>query len=144
MSARQLLKCGVLLAGAVLVLAGMSASAEGQKDKGKPALDGVWVQQGGQLKIEFADKDVVKFLPHGDSQVIAVVCSYALDKDKRVKAKVTALEGEKAAKAKEVLPIGLEFSFTWQVKDGVATLGDVQGKNVDVLKGHLEGKFDKK
>jgi hypothetical protein len=145
MRTRQaIVPCGVLFAAAVLVMAGVSAPAQGQKDKGKPALGGVWMQQGGMMKIEFADKDVVKMFPHGDGKDIVVVCSYAVDKDKRVKAKITDLEGDKAAKAKEILPLGLEFSFTWQVKGDVATLGDVQGKNVDVLKGHLEGKFDKK
>jgi hypothetical protein len=142
-NARRMLAGGAVLAAVVMVLAGLSASARGQTDKGK-LLEGVWAQQGGNLKIEFCDKKVVKISPHGDDQVILVVCSYTVAKDQRVQVKITELEGNKAAKAKEVLPIGLEFSFTWQVKDGVATLGDVQGKNVDMLKSHLEGKFDKK
>ena len=144
MIVRHTWNCGAVLAGAVLVLAGFSAPAEGQKDKGKAALQGLWVQQGGNLKIEFCDKEVLKISPHGDDQVILVVCSYTVAKDKRIQAKITELEGNKAAKAKEVLPVGMEFNFTWEVKDGVATLGDLQGKNVEPLKSHMEGKFDKK
>jgi hypothetical protein len=142
--ARQTLTCGAVLAGVALVLVGVSAAAAGQKDKAKPALEGLWVQQGGNLKMEFCDKQVLKISPHGDDQVILVVCSYTVAKDKRVQAKITELQGNKADKAKEVVPVGQEFSFTWQVKDGVATLGDLQGKNVDMLKSHLEGQFDKK
>jgi hypothetical protein len=141
---RPISTCGAVLAGAALVLAAIPAPAQGQKDKGKPALEGLWAQQGGNLKIEFCDKEVLKISPHGDDQMILIVCSYTVAKDKRIQAKITELEGNKAAKAKEILPVGLEFNFTWQVKDGVATLGDVQGKNADMLKSHLEGKFDKK
>jgi hypothetical protein len=51
-NARQMSTGGAALAGAALVLAGLSASARGQTDKGKP-LEGLWAQQGGNLKIEF-------------------------------------------------------------------------------------------
>jgi hypothetical protein len=144
MFARQTTQRGAVLASAVLVLAGLATAAGSPQDKGKPALRGEWAQQGGEVKIEFGDKDVLKIMPHGDNQVIVIVCSYTVNKDKRVQAKITELEGKAADKAKDLLPVGLEFSFTWQVKDNVATLGDVQGKKVDVFKTHLEGKFDKK
>jgi hypothetical protein len=144
MLARQSVTCGVVLAGATLVLAALSASAQDQKDKAKPALSGQWVQQGGELKIEFCDKEVLKISPHGDDAAFLLICSYTLAKDKRIQAKITELTGTKSEKAKEIVPVGLEFNFKWEVKDGVATLDDVQGKNVDLIKTHLEGKFDKK
>jgi hypothetical protein len=139
------LKYGAVLACGVLALVGLSAAAEDKKDdKDKLALSGAWVQKGGEMKIEFCDKDVLKIFPHGDSDVIVVVCGYTAEKGKPVQVKITELEGKAKEKAQEFIPVGLEFSFTWQVKDGVATLGDVKGKNVDPLKSHLEGKYEKK
>src|SRR5438552_18852425 len=118
------------LACSVMALAGLAAAAAGSPkgDKGKPALTGVWVQKGGELKIEFGDKDVLKFFPHGDNDVVIIVCKYTIDKQKRLHAKITELEGREKAKAQEVVPVGLEFSFTWEVKNGSATLGDVKVK----------------
>src|SRR5206468_3880423 len=108
------------------------------------ALVGVWVQKDGEMKIEFADKDVMKLFPHGDNEVIIIVCSYALEKDQLVKAKITDLEGKAKEKAKELLAPGLKFSFTWQVKNDTATLADVKSKDVELLKSHLEGKYEQK
>src|SRR5262245_36314721 len=68
----QTLKYGVVLACGVLALASLSASADDQKGN-KPALSGTWGKKDGELKIEFADKDVMKIAPHGDSAVIAIV-----------------------------------------------------------------------
>jgi len=96
------------------------------------------------MKIEFSDKDVMKIVPHGEKKVIVVVCEYTVDKQGLVKAKIKELEGEAKDKAKDHLPVGLEFSFKWQVKDDAATLDDVKGDNVDPLKAHLEGKYEKK
>jgi hypothetical protein len=136
---RQTLVCG-----AVLALAGVSASADDKKDaKDKPALTGVWALQGGELKLEFADKDVLKIFPHGDAEVIAVVCSYSVEKGV-VKAKITELDGKAKDKAKDILPVGTEFSFKWAVKDGTATLDDVKGDKAEALRSHMEGKFEKK
>jgi hypothetical protein len=139
-----MLKSGGVLATAIVVFAGFTASGQDQKDKAKAALAGLWVQQGGIVKIEFADKEVLKIFPHGEDQTILIVCSYTVAKDKRIQAKITDLEGANGAKIKDIVPVGLEFNFTWEVKDDVATLGDIQGKNVDVLKSHVEGKFEKK
>jgi hypothetical protein len=142
---RNILLRGAALACSVLALAGLSASAGDKKDgKAKPALTGVWVLKGGEMKLEFCDKDVLKLSPHGDSDVVVVVCRYKVEKDKRVKSRVTELEGKAKEKAREVIPVGLEFSFTWQVKDGIATLGDVKGKKVELLKSHLEGQYERK
>lgn len=136
-----------VLACGALALAGLLASAEDKKaDKDKPALSGVWVQTGGELKIEFEGKDVMKIFPHGENKVIVIICSYTIDKEGLVKAKVTDFDGtdEAKEKVKEKVPVGLEFSFKWKVKDDTATLDDLKGDKVDVLKSHMEGKYDQK
>jgi hypothetical protein len=138
---RKTLTPVVLLACSVLVLAVLPARAD---DKDKTAPSGAWVLQGKELKIEFADKDVMKIFPHGENNVIVVVCQYKVEKKGLVKAKITELAGKEKDKAKEILPIGLAFDFTWQVKDGIATIGDLQGKNVELLKSHLEGSYEPK
>ncbi len=142
---RKTLKCVATLACAFLVLAGPSAGADDKKDD-KPALSGVWMQTGGQVKIEFSGKDVLKIAPHGKDDVIVIVCKYALEKEGVVKATITDFEGkeELKEKAKEKLPVGTEFRFKWQVKDATAMLDDLKGDQVELLKSHLEGKFDKK
>jgi hypothetical protein len=138
-------KYAAVLASAVLLLASASAPGEDKKDdKDKPSLSGTWARQEGQTKIEFSGKDVMKIYPHGDNKVIVVVCEYALKKEGLVKAKITELEGREKEKAKEAAPVGLEFSFKWQVKDDSATLDDLKGENTDALKSHVEGKYDQK
>src|SRR5262249_7155259 len=99
----------------------------------------------GELKIEFADKNVVKFLPHGTSDVLAIVCSYKVEKE-RVKVEVTGFEGKEEAqkKVQEHLPIGTTFSFQWKVEGDAARLNDLKGKDVAKLKSHLEGEFERK
>jgi hypothetical protein len=133
---RQTLVCG-----AVLALACVAVWADDKKDA--PALSGVWAQQGGQLKLEFADKNVLKISPHGDSELMLIVCSYTTDKGV-VKVKITDLEGKAKEKAKDHLPVGTEFSFKWSVKDATATLDEVKGEKADEFRSHLEGKFEKK
>jgi hypothetical protein len=136
-------KCGAVLACAAMVLAGLSVAAD---DKAEAAPSGVWVQTGGEHKIEFADKGVMKIHPHGDKVQLAIVCKCTAGKDGVVKAKVTEIEGKEDVKnkVKEVVPVGLEFSFKWQVKDDKAMLDDLKGDKTEVLKSHLEGKYDKK
>src|SRR5438552_3942997 len=142
---RKTLKCVAALACAALALAGLSASADDKKDD-KPALSGAWAMKDGELKIEFSDKEVMKISPHGKDELILIVCKYAVEKDGRVKAKITALEGEAKDKVKDHIPGGLEFSFTWKVKDDAAALDAVKGDKdeVQVLKSHLEGKYVQK
>jgi hypothetical protein len=133
-----------VLACAVLVLAGTAALAG---DKDKAALSGTWVKKAGELKVAFADKDVLKLVPHADESVIVILCDYTADKEGRVKAKITGFEGkdEVMAKVKDRLPVGTEFSFRWQVKDDAATLDEVKaGDNTDLLKSHMEGEFERK
>jgi hypothetical protein len=140
---RKTLACVALLACLALALARAAVAAD---DKDKPALSGVWVKKDAELKIEFADKDVMKIYPHGDNEVIIVVCQYARDKTGLVKAKITELGGKEEAKekAKGHVPVGLKFSFQWKAEADTATLDDVKGDNVDALKSHLEGKYEKK
>src|SRR5207249_3411297 len=117
---------GAALVCALIIFADSSASAGGEKSKGKSRLAGVWQLTGGEMKIEFADKGMMKLFPHGDSDVIVIVCQFSAEKQKPVKAKITEFEGKEEAikKVKELLPVGLEFSFKWQVKDALATLSD--------------------
>ena len=138
--------CGTVMACSVFFLACPLASADDKKDKDKPALSGTWVLKGGETRIEFSDKNKVKIAPHGDNNVIAVVCEYTVEKDGLVKAKITDFEGKDEAKevAKEMLPVGTEFSFKWKVKEGTAKLDDLKGDRVELLKSHLEGDYSQK
>jgi hypothetical protein len=133
----------VVVCGALL-LAGPPVSAGDKKaEKDKPTLSGTWARAEGELKIAFADKDVLKIFPHGDKVPIAVICECKVEKG-RVKAKITELEAKEEVKKKleEVVPVGLEFSFQWRAEDGSATLDDLKGDKTEALKAHLEGKYD--
>jgi hypothetical protein len=134
-----------VLACGLLALACLSASADDKKGD-KPAPSGAWGKKDGELRIEFADKGVMKVLPHGDSAVLAIVCGYTVEKDGRVKAEVTGFEGKDEAKkqVQEHLPVGFKFSFAWKVNGDAARLDDVTGDDVAMLKSHLEGDFEKK
>lgn len=125
----------------ILALACASAAADdAQDDKDKPALSGVWLQNKGEMKIEFAGKDKLKFLPHGGNDCI-IVCQYTVDKKGLVKAKITELESNAKEELEKILSVGLEFSFRWTVKDDTGTLEEVKG---EVEKSHLEGKYRQK
>lgn len=130
----------------ILALAERTASANDNKDdKDKPALSGIWVRQGGELKIEFCDKDVLKIDPHGNGEIL-IVCKYSVEKEGRIKVKIDELEGKEEVKekVKDKVPLGLEFSFKWKVKDEKATLDDLKGEGdtIEMLKSHLEGEYD--
>jgi hypothetical protein len=140
------LPCGVVLACSVFILTILSASADDKSDKGKPAFSGIWNLKGGETTIEFSDKNVVKIWPHGESNVIAVICEYTAEKEELVKAKISTFEGDEDAreKVKEILPVGTEFSFKWKLTDDVAKLDDVKCDKVEHLKSHLEGEYSRK
>jgi hypothetical protein len=139
------LKRVVVLACGVLALASLAATADDKKGD-VPAPAGTWGKKDAELRIEFADKGVMKIAPHGDGAVITIVCDYAVEKDGLVKVKVTGFEGKDEVKKKiqEHLPVGFKFSFKWTVKGDAARLGDLAGENVVELKSHLEGDFEKK
>jgi hypothetical protein len=139
------LKYRVVLACGVLALAGLAATAEDKKGD-KPALSGTWGKKDGELKIEFADKGVLKIVPHGDPAVIVIVCDYTAEKEGLVKAKITGFEGKEEAKKKvqEHLPVGFKFTFNWKAKGDAATLDNLTGDDVAMLKSHLEGDFEPK
>jgi len=142
----NILKCGAALACGIVVLAGLSVPA-GEKKGDKSELSGKWTQKGGELKIEFAGKDVMKIAPHGDSAVIGILCNYTVEKKSLVKAEVSGYEGtdEAKEKIKEHLPIGFKFSFQWTVKGDAAKLeGIMADNNAEKLKSHLEGDFERK
>ncbi len=115
-----------------------------KEDKDKPALSGTWAMKGGEQKIEFTDKKTLTLFAHNEALV--VTCDYTVEKDGLVKAKITALGGkeELLEKAKDKVPVGLEFHFTWKVKGAAARLDDVKGDNTALLKIHLEGDYESK
>lgn len=129
------------LASAALVAAAVIAAPTIADDK--KMLEGSWQLAGGEARIDFT-KDEIKISPHNKDEVILIVCTYTVEKDGVVKAKVSELQGTAKDKAKDKIPAGLEFSFKWQAKDGAATLDDVKGENVDLFRSHLEGKYEKK
>jgi hypothetical protein len=134
---------GVL--GLVAVLAPFAVADD--KKEGKKAVPvGSWAKKEGQMLIEFADKGVVKLHPHGDKADLAIVCSFTTGKDGVVKVKVTDHEGKEEfkAKVKQVVPTGTEFQFKWTATDDTATVENLDGKDADGLKSHLEGGYEKK
>lgn len=137
----KLLPC-VLLACVALVQVLPSASADEKRKS--PA--GTWGKKEGQAKIDFPEKEIMKIAPHGNDEVIVITCKYSVDKDGVIKAKVTGLEGkdEIKEKAKNIMPVGLEFSFKWTVDDHNATLDELKGENLDSFKSHLEGGYELK
>ena len=141
----KMITCGSVLACSLLLFAGLLASADNKKDK--PALTGTWVQKEGEHKIEFADKNVMNLFPHGENKVIVIVCEYSVEKENRVKAKITGFDGssdEAKNRVKEILPVGTEFSFQWKAKDDTAKLDDFKCDKAEQLKSHFEGEYEKK
>jgi len=130
-----LLTCGTL---GLIHIATVSAD---EKDQAAPS--GVWMLKGGEMRVEFA-KDTLKISPHNKDEFVLIVCKFSLQKDGLVKAKVTELDGKAKDKVKELVPVGLEFSFTWKANGDSATLASVKGESVDVFKNHMEGDYDKK
>src|SRR5262249_32710280 len=110
---------------------GGGATADGKKGD-RPALSGIWGKKDGALEIEFADKNVMKIAPHGDSAVLAIVCDYTVEKEGLVKAKVTGADGKGEAKkhVEERLPAGTKFTFKWTVKADTAKLDGLTGDKV--------------
>ncbi len=128
---------------AALALASLPA-AGGDKGAKTAAPEGDWQLKGGKLTLAFEGKDVLRISPHGQDQVILVVCKVSAGKDGTIKATITELEGKEKAKAQDVLPVGTAFTFTWKAKGNTATLADVRGDKADVLKAHLEGEYEAK
>jgi hypothetical protein len=138
---RKLLGHRVAVACGVLILAGVAAAADE-----KPALSGTWGKKEGELKMEFADKEVLKIAPHGDSAMVGIVCQYKVGTDGLVDVKVTGLEGQEEFKnrLKEHVPVGTKFSFRWTVEGATAKLDTLKGESVEAFKSHLEGEYEKK
>lgn len=137
----------VFLICTILAIPALLAIADEKKDaKDKPALSGTWTKKEGQMKIEFMDMGTMKLYPHGDKAEIAVVCKYSIDKEGLLKAKISELEGsaELKEKAKKAIPVGLEFQFQWKTKGGTATIENLDGKDAEGLKSHLEGEYETK
>jgi hypothetical protein len=141
----KMLKYTVVLACGVFALACLVATADDKKGD-KPTLSGTWGRKDSELKIEFADKEVLKIMPHGDSAVIVILCDFTVEKEGLVKAKVTGFEGKEEVRKQieQRLPVGLTFRFKWTVKGEAAKLDDLTGENTETLKSHLEGDFEQK
>lgn len=138
---RALLACGLL------TLTGLLATADEKKDDKKPAAPtGTWNMKDGETQLVFADKGVLKILPHGDKLDFAIVCEFTTGKDGTVKAKITDLDGKEEirAKVKDRLPVGTAFTFKWAATGDAGTLSDVDGKEIEVFKSKLEGGYEKK
>ena len=135
----------LFLAGGVIALLAPLILADDKKEA-KPSAVGTWKKADGNLVLEFVDKETLKIQPHGDKENIAIECSYSVGKGGVVKAKITGHEGkdEIKKKLKEVAPVGTEFTFKWAVDGDKATIEEMEGKDVDGLKSHLEGKYEKK
>jgi hypothetical protein len=138
---RILLVCGVLALACPLALAD-----DGKGDHGKPIPSGTWEKKDAEPKLVFAGEDKLTILPHGDNVAIQIDCSYTVTKDGLVKAKVTQLSGadEVVEKVKQVVPVGLEFTFKWKLDEDKATLDDLDGKDIEHVKDRLEGEYTKK
>jgi hypothetical protein len=144
---RSPLRYRTLLVGGVLALACRLALADdGKGDKGKPIPSGTWEKKDAEPKLEFAGEDKLTIFPHGDNVAIQIDCSYTVTNDGVVKAKVSRLGGadQVVEKVKESVPVGLEFSFKWKLDGDKATLDDLDGKDVEHVKEHLEGEYTKK
>ncbi len=138
------LKLVALAACGVVLLSTLAALADEGKDA--KSLSGSWEKKSGQVKFAFSDKDVMKIYPHGDQFGFAIVCKYTVEKDGRVKAKITDVDAkdEIKQKVKDVAPVGLEFNFKYAVSGDTVTLDDFQGDNIYQLKTHLEGEYESK
>jgi hypothetical protein len=136
---------GVLLVVGSLVWTTGSCWADDKKEE-KGNLSGIWAKKEGELKLDFSTKEVMKIYPHGDKETISIACSYTIDKEGVVKAKITEIEGKEEfkEKVKKIVPIGLEFTFKYEVKKDHAKLDDLKGENVDTLKSRLEGEYESK
>ena len=138
---RTLLVCGVL------ALAGRPALADdGKGDKNKPIPAGTWEKSDADPKLKFTGDDKLTIFPHGDDVEFQIDCSYTVTKDGLVKAKITQLGGKESVieKAKESLPVGMEFQFKWKVDGDKATLEELDGKDVEHVKERLQGEYTKK
>jgi hypothetical protein len=134
---------------AVLASAVITLAVQGDdKKEGKSgsALKGTWEKKDSEMQLEFRDKDVMKIFPHGQNIEIAIVCKATMEKKGLVKATISEFEGKEeiVKQIKELAPVGLGFTFKWQIKDGRATLGDVTGEKSEALKSHLEGDYELK
>ena len=125
----------IVLVFGIVALAGnfyvRGTSADDKKDdKSKAALSGAWVRKEGEIKIAFDGKGAMKLFPHGEDKKLAIVFDYTVEKGKPVQVKVASFEGEEKQieKIKELIPVGLEFSFRWTVKGETLTLRRDQGQ----------------
>jgi hypothetical protein len=141
---RQSIELVALLACTVLVAAATRVSADDAKKDA--SLSGSWEKKSGQVKFAFGDKDVLKIYPHGEQFGFAIVCKYSVEKDGRLKLKVTEIDAndDVKQKVKDIAPVGLEFSFKYEIKNDAVTVDDLKGENVDAFKSHLEGEYEAK
>jgi hypothetical protein len=144
---RNTLWFGTLLACGIFALATRVSSAGGAiDDKDKTSLSGSWEKKDAEAKLKFTTEGALTIYPHGDSLNLQIECSYTVDKEGLVKAKVKSVAGAEnvVEKVKEVVPVGMEFEFKWKVDGEAATLGEVDGKDADHVKARLEGDYAKK
>jgi hypothetical protein len=141
---RTMLSRRALLGYAVLVLAGGRVRADDKGDK--PTLSGSWGMKDSEPMLAFTREGGMTIYPHGDKNTIQIECSYTLSKEGLVKAKVKDIDAPEQVleQVKQVVPIGLEFQFKWRADGDKATLEGMEGKDIDHIKGRLEGEYAKK
>lgn len=123
-----------------------SSADDAKDDKDKPSLSGSWEKKDAEPKLKFTKEGELTIYPHGDNLNLQIECTYTVTKGGLVKAKVKSLGGEEdvVEKAKNVVPVGMEFEFKWKVDGEAATLDEVDGKDADHVKARLEGDYAKK
>ncbi len=138
---RTLLVCGILV-----VTVCLAAADDGKGAGNKPTPSGKWEMKDAEPKLEFTGDDKLTIFPHGDQVEFQIDCSFTVTKDGFVKAKITRLGGpaELIEKAKGSVPVGLEFRFKWNVMGDKATLDDLEGEDVELVKERLQGQYSRK
>src|SRR5262245_57575700 len=112
-------------------------------DKDTPAPSGTWTREANGLDLKFVfEKETFKVSAFAGDNGVTVTCKYTVEKDGRVKAKITKVEEKGTFQAKP--PEGLEFSFKWKAKDKTANLDELKGDGLEEAKPILEGDYQKK
>jgi hypothetical protein len=135
-----------LVLGVAAVACGLALADDGKSVKDKPIASGTWEKKDADPTLEFTGEDKLTIFPHGEHLKFQIDCSYTVTKEGLVKAKVTKLGGDEEVveKVKGHVPVGLEFQFKWKVDGEKATIDDVDGKDVEIVKERLEGEYTKK
>ena len=133
---------------AVGLVAGLASSGPPSRavgdDKKAEGPTGTWVKKGIDVKLEFPEKEVLKVYLHGDGVAHCDLLLHAREGRAREGEDQGLRREGRDQGSKTALPVGLEFQFTWTVKDGAGKLDDVKVEKTEPIKNHLEGDYEKK